>query len=313
MIKIIIIDYSGHPFLFELSQKLSKQYCVIHSYAQYFETPKANFASKKANSNLKIMPIKIKKKFSKYNFISRRSFDIFYGKKTIELISDQKPDIVVCAQLPLDPLYDVIYYCKNNQIKTVFWMQDIYSVAISKILGEKIPLIGKLIGKYYFYKEKKCEYMSDKIIVISSDFKKFIDKKNLAKTKVIENWSPFIKPNIGKIKYFKKKYNPEKKFCFIYSGTLSYKHDPDLLVKVAETFPKAILIISSKGEFADKLKKNSLHKISNIKVINWIDYRDLSSFLSISDALIVILGSKASSFSVPSKIYAYLTIGKPIL
>ena len=55
MIKIIIIDYSGHPFLFELSQKLSKQYCVIHSYAQYFETPKANFASKKANSNLKII------------------------------------------------------------------------------------------------------------------------------------------------------------------------------------------------------------------------------------------------------------------
>ena len=92
--------------------------------------------------------------------------DIFYGKKTIELIADQKPDIVVCAQLPLDPLYDIIYYCKNNQIKTVFWMQDIYSVAISKILGEKIPLIGKLIGKYYFYKEKKCEYMSDKIIVI---------------------------------------------------------------------------------------------------------------------------------------------------
>ena len=51
----------------------------------------------------------------------------------------------------------------------------------------------------------------------------------------------------------------------------------------------------------------------NIKVIHWINYKDLSSFLSIADALIVTLESDASIFSVPSKIYAYLTIGKPIL
>ena len=41
--------------------------------------------------------------------------------------------------------------------------------------------------------------------------------------------------------------------------------------------------------------------------------KHLSSFLSIADALIVTLGREASAFSVPSKIYAYLTIGKPIL
>ena len=39
----------------------------------------------------------------------------------------------------------------------------------------------------------------------------------------------------------------------------------------------------------------------------------MSSFLSISSALIVTLEKDASTFSVPSKIYAYLTTGKPIL
>ena len=39
----------------------------------------------------------------------------------------------------------------------------------------------------------------------------------------------------------------------------------------------------------------------------------MSSFLSISNALIVTLEKDASTFSVPSKIYAYLTTGKPIL
>ena len=173
--KILISDYSGHPFPFELSQILSKKYDVIHNYAQYFETPKANFKTKNISLKLKIKPTKIKSRFVKDNFISRRSNDILYGKTLIQLITEQKPNIVICCQLPLDPLYEVISYCKSNQIKTIFWMQDIYSEAIGRILNKKFPLFGKLIGKYYFYKEKKCEYMCDKIIVISSNFKKFID------------------------------------------------------------------------------------------------------------------------------------------
>ena len=74
-------------------------------------------------------------------------------------------------------------------------MQDIYSIAISRILNKKIPLLGTLIGKYYYYLEKQCENKSDKIVVISPDFKKFIDTKNLNKTSIVENWSPIIKPN----------------------------------------------------------------------------------------------------------------------
>ena len=311
--KILVNDYSGHPFLFELSQHLSKKYKIIHSYAQYFETPKANFNEKSKYKNLKISPIKIKQKFKKDNFFSRRSNDVFYGKKIINLIEDQKPKIIICAQVPLDPLYEIIKYCKSNKIKTVFWMQDIYSVAISKILNKKIPLIGRLIGKYYFYLEKKCEHLSDKIIVISPDFKKFLDKESLSKTKIIENWSPFIKPKVSKIQYYKRKFNPLNKFCFIYSGTLGYKHNPELFIKIAEKFPNSIIIVSSKGKFALKLKKISQRKLLNIKVIDWIDYKHLSSFLSIADVFIVTLDSDASAFSVPSKIYAYLTLGKPIL
>ena len=78
-------------------------------------------------------------------------------------------------------------------------------------------------------------------------------------------------------------------------------------------FPKAIQIISSKGKFANALKKKAIRESLNIKVINWINYNELSSFLSIADALIVTLENDASAFSVPSKIYNYLTIRKPIL
>ena len=48
-------------------------------------------------------------------------------------------------------------------------------------------------------------------------------------------------------------------------------------------------------------------------MIDWVKYENLSSFLSISNVLIVTLEKDASTFSVPSKIYTYLTIEKPIL
>ena len=149
--KILVNDYSGHPFPFELSQNLSKKYKTIHSYAHYFETPKANFKNNSQNKNLKIVPIKINKQFKKDNFFSRRANDIFYGKKIIDLIKAENPTLIVCAQVPLDPLIKIMIFCKKNNIKIIFWIQDIYSEAISKILNKKIPIVGALIGKYYYY------------------------------------------------------------------------------------------------------------------------------------------------------------------
>ena len=88
--KILLNDYSGHPFLFELSQHLSKKFHVIHAYSGYFESPKSNFSIKKKNNKIKIIPININKKFRKDNFFLRRSMDLDYGKKIIDLKKKKK-------------------------------------------------------------------------------------------------------------------------------------------------------------------------------------------------------------------------------
>ena len=53
---------------------------------------------------------------------------------------------------------------------------------------------------------------------------------------------------------------PKKKFCFIYSGTLGYKHNAELFIKIAEQFPQVIILISSSGKFASKLKEVALDR-----------------------------------------------------
>ena len=63
--QILVNDYSGHPFPHELSQLLSKKYKVIHTYAKYFETPKANFKTKKKILTYKLFQLKLKKNLKK--------------------------------------------------------------------------------------------------------------------------------------------------------------------------------------------------------------------------------------------------------
>ena len=72
--RILLNDYSGHPFSLELSQHLSEKFNVLHSYAGYFESPKANFDIKKKKNKIKIIPIHINKKFKKDNFFFKKIY-----------------------------------------------------------------------------------------------------------------------------------------------------------------------------------------------------------------------------------------------
>lgn len=309
--KIINIDYAGHPFIYELSKKLSKKHSVYHCFADFFSSPKANLINKKS---LRIVPIKSKTKFIKNHFLSRRRIEINFGHSVIQIIKNIKPDLIICAQIPLDPLENILNFTKNSSIKSIYWVQDIYSEAIKKIINKKIPILGSLLGFYYKRKEISCQDKSDKIIIITKEFQKYISKKNKKKINFVENWSALSKPKNKLIKSFKQKFKFKKKIIAIYSGTLGYKHNINFFLNLANKYKEVIFILSSKGNFADEInvKKKELG-LKNLRVIGWVNYKDFSSFLSIADLYIVLLSADASTFSVPSKIYSYLLMKKHIL
>ena len=69
--RILLNDYSGHAFTYELGLKISSYHNVFYCYADFFQTPKADFNSKKKDSRkISTNPISIKKKFNKYNFFT---------------------------------------------------------------------------------------------------------------------------------------------------------------------------------------------------------------------------------------------------
>jgi hypothetical protein len=91
------------------------------------------------------------------------------------------------------------------------------------------------------------------------------------------------------------------------------KHGIEIFIKILKENPKILIIVSSEGKFAEKIKVVSNKKKLNLKVIKWIPPKYFSSFLAIADAFLLILNEEANEISVPSKIYSYLSIKKPIL
>ena len=225
MEKLIIVDYSCHPFSLDLAKKLAnknrKIYYIfskeVNLTGKYYETIK--------KKNLFILPIDVGG-IPKHNFIIRRSKEIKFGLKLKNIIIKLNINKVLLANVPIDPLFRLIVFCRNNKIKTYFWIQDIYHIAIKNFFKKKIFLyliFGYFLSKLYYILEKYCYSNSTANIQITKNFSNFFPNRKNNFT--INNWAPFKK------KFFKKK---NKYFTFIYTGTLSYKHDSQYLLELAK-------------------------------------------------------------------------------
>ena len=319
--RILIHDFAGHPFQLQLSRALSKRgYTVFHVYSKSVQTPKGAVRIKYDDAiNFDVIGISQNKPFPKYSIVKRWFAEKAYAKNLLIIVNNFKPDIVISGNTPLDIQKNLIAHCQQKKIRFIFWVQDIYSLALRLALKKRLPGVGSFVASYYERMEKQLLEASDQIVVISEDFKKFIGKwisrKNIT---VIENWAPL--DEIG----LQPKKNPwsishgiSEKFCFLYSGTLGMKHNPDVLLQLARQYKSdidTIIVIIAEGPGAEWLKAAvTKERLSNVRFFNYVDFEELSFVLSSADVLIAILEKEAAAYCVPSKVLTYHCIGRPLL
>jgi len=320
--KILIHDYSGHPFQVQLSRALAQRgYRSLHVFASFFQTPKGRLVKGADDPDcFEIKGIGLEKPFAKHSFVKRLFQEREYGYLLRKVIAEYKPDIVISSNNPLDPQAIIQRYCLAEKIKFIYWLQDIYGIAIHKILGNKFGLPGSLVGKIYIKREQAMLRKSDNIVLITKDFKKPLIAAGIGEVKmsVIPNWAPIDEmPLKPKNNPWAQKHGLTDKFCFIYSGTLGMKHNPGLLLALARNFrtnPDVRMVCISEGPGADWLKRRAKDdKLDNILFLGFQSFEDMPSALGSGDALLAILDQDAGAYSVPSKVLTYLCAAKPIL
>ena len=315
MQKIVIHDYAGHPLALSLSKQLSKKFNIYHLYFANDSGPKSDFKNNK-NKNFKIMAVGKQIAYDKSNFFQRFYKDIQYGIEVRKKINIIKPDIVISANCPTFSQQSIMLAAKENNSKFIMWVQDFYSIAVHQTLKKKISYLAFLVSFLFTFLEKKQVKLADHLIIISRDFATTLHRWDIKYKKItfIPNWGNLDQINIKKKDHnFLRKYNLNKnKFRLVYVGTLALKHNPDLIVKIAEKNLDIELLISAAGSGLNNLK-NTKNLPKNIKILPLQQFNIFKKILNSADFFLAMLNREASTFSVPSKILNYLCAGKPTI
>jgi len=320
--RLLINDYSGHPFQVELSRELARRgHDVLHIYSADFVTPKGDLLWHADDpANFAVEAVTTGKTFSKYNLLKRRGQDRAYADLVRAKISAFRPELFVSCNNPLDAQNHIQAFCRQKNIAFVFWLQDLYSVAIKSILEKKLLLPGRLIGLWYERMERMMLRQSDHVVPIADDFLERLAAWNVLPSKitVIENWASIekIRPE-PRDNAWRDAQNLGSSRVILYSGTLGLKHNPDLLAKLAKALgklPDVEVVVTSEGKYAERLAETArMLGLKNLRVLPFQPFDVYPQVLATADILVAMIEPDAASYSVPSKVLSYLCAGRPII
>ena len=313
--RILIHDFGAYAFPVTLSYSLQNRgYEVAHAYCDSLVTTPRNVH--KHISNLTLLPIQTAQTFDKYNLIRRWGQEREYGRLAAKVILKFNPDIVISANAPLSAQDRILRTCKQHDIPFVFWLQDLIGLAATKVLRSKLPLLASVVGRYFQSMEGRLLRESDAVVAITEDFRPSLQEFGVAPDRchVIENWGVLEKPT-EEPKSWARQHNLSDRPILLYTGTLSMKHNPAILVRLAEKFEqRAAVVVVSQGAGADWLTQAiETHNLVNLVVLPYQDPDQLPAMYASAEVLLVLLTEDAGQFSVPSKILTYLCAKRPVL
>jgi colanic acid biosynthesis glycosyl transferase WcaI len=321
--RIFVHDYPGHAFPMQLSREFARiGHTVVHAFAAALEAPRGAVEARTDDpAGLTILPIVTGAAMDKYAFVRRVLDERSYGLMLAKAVTDAAPDLFITCTTPNDVL-DVLRASLPRSLRTVWWLQDIYSVGIRSVLNRKLPFFGSIVGWIYRGKEKRFASRANHIVSITPDFLPFLRRLGVTDDKitVIENWAPVneITP-LAHDNAWKREQGLSGKTVILYSGTLGLKHNPALLTRTAMHYQAqkrddVVLVVATQGLGAEFLRKEvKARGIRNLKVLPWQSYERLPEVLSSADILTAIIEPDAGLFSVPSKILSCLCVGRPVV
>jgi colanic acid biosynthesis glycosyl transferase WcaI len=310
--KILVNDFAGHAFQFQLSRSLALSgHQVLHTYFAGNNTPKGGTEARP--EGLSIDAVCITRHFQKHSLWSRRAADIEFGNAIRDRIRAFRPDVVLSANTPLDAQRIILKATHDCGGRFIFWLQDILSVGVEFVLRKKRFPFARLAGRFYQRIERELLRRSDAVVCIASEFRRTLENWGVEPTKtfVIENWAPLkeVRP-LPRNNSWSDEHGLTAKFCFMYSGTLGMKHRPELLLDLSlshQSRNDVVVVVIADGAGADWLRKN-LHRVrqGSLQVLPFQPYDRLSEVLATSDVLITLLDEECGTFAVPSKTLTYL-------
>lgn len=322
--RLLVHDFAGHPFQAELSRELATRgHQVTHAWFASDKGPKGRMQVSKGDApTLAFLPVGETLAYSKTSLIKRRQAEIGYGKELARWIAETRPDLVISGNTPTETQEEIQKACRAANIPFIYWCQDFYSIAVSRLLEKKIPVAGHAVGAYYRFLERRQMQRADRVLHITEFFAEQTDAWGIprARIEVIPNWGAIDEIDVlDRDTDWARAQDLKGGIRYLYSGTLALKHNPELLVKLAgalegEGAGEDEVVLVSAGVGADQIAERvAAGEVAQLRCLPLQPFDVFPQVLAAGDVLLAFIEREAGTFSVPSKILSYLCAGRPIV
>lgn len=235
-------------------------------------------------------------------------------------LTEQNVDCVYLESTPpIQGLLGSLFKIFRN-IPFVYCLQDIFPDSLA---GTSLAKKGGLLWKIGRLIENFTYKHADKIIVISEDFKKNLLAKGVPEDKivVVYNWvdqNAVVDIPREKNKLFDKYNIDREKFYIEYSGNIGLTQNMDMLLEVMKelkvSHPDIGLVLVGEGAYKAQVEEIvKRDKLTNVTMIPFQPYEDISHVFSLGDAGLVISKPGVGANSVPSKTWSIMSASRPVL
>jgi glycosyltransferase involved in cell wall biosynthesis len=273
-----------------------------------------NYIEKYKNIDVFRVPLQPRKKSTSFDLLRNYlSFIInasYYGLKFKFAKFDT---ILFFGTSPITSAIPAIFFKLLYKKKLILWVQDLWPQSLMSTGHIKNQIILKFVN----YIVKFIYYFSDKILIQSILFEKYISKQT-NKKKLLYLPNSFKIPK-SKLKL---KFNHEellkKNFCITFAWNIGKAQDLNTLIMVAKNLQKIKklkIIIIGDGSDKQKLKKIvALNKIKNVYFLGSYNQDYVYEIYKKSSSLYVSLkNDKTLNLTIPYKLQSYLSAGKIVI
>lgn len=319
-VQLLICDFSGHPFQVQLSRELAgRGHEVVHAYCADYRSGQGDLVRRpKDPPTFSVQPISLGRPFEKCRYGRRILQELRFGWAVRSLLKRSPPDVFVSCNEPLFAKALAGLWCRLRGQRWIFWLQDLYSLAMRGELEAKGGIVGRTAGEALMRLEGLLLGCADDVVAISPAFTEWMSDRRVRqrRTTVIPNWAPLdeLPYFVEDPGWFAKVGIPDGAPVVLYSGTLGRKHNADLTIDIARQVASmsAHVVVISEGDVARQLEQRA-RTVENLHVLPFQPWSEFPAVLASATVLVVILEAAAGEFSVPSKVLTYLCAGRGIV
>jgi glycosyltransferase involved in cell wall biosynthesis len=265
-----------------------------------------------------------------------RAWSTSFGKRTVAgRISDYISFyLVACWKLLRLPAHDVVMALTTppliglvallmgrlRRMRVIMLVQDVYpdiAVALGALRA------GSIATRALDWVSTQVLKRSDRMVVLSESMRVCIAAKvgdeHASRIDVIHNWADGtdIRPLTEAVNPFTVEYKLGESFVVLFSGNLGLVNEFTTVLEAARLLrDRSDIVFLFVGEGAKESEIRAFierHSLSNIRLLPYQPRNMLRYSLAAGDALLVTLADGLAGLSVPSKAYAIMAAGRPLL